>query len=255
MVKKDAVAVPSVVKESNQLPQCLKAIEEMAAQLRFLLEENGKLRQENSRVFELERENNQLREQIRQLQNQLQPGSRPVSNSPDMPPDNCNLSFSHESDPFHEQERLRSIVISGVRELQEPIMTKRLDHDYCCVMNVLSFLGVECYPTAIYRLGKPISRGARKIKVVLPSTIFRTLAVRRAPLLRSFPVRGVSLRESLPLAERIRRKGLRPRRNSGEASLMASLMAPPPQNPGGLPAYAESGHAVTERSEIHNALN
>ncbi|WKY06707.1 hypothetical protein Q1695_006691 [Nippostrongylus brasiliensis] len=226
MVKRDSAVVSSSVKEisyAGELPQCLKAIEEMAVQLRLLLQENNKLRQENARILDLERENAKLREQVDLLQNQLHSGNITVGNS-------CHADRSSsvppESDPFHEQKRLRSVVISGVMELRDHV--NRIDHDCRCVMKILAFLGVECYPTAIYRLGRPTPRYPRKIKVVLPSKFFRTLAVKRSPLLRSFPVRGVSLRESLPLSERIGRRELRTLRGSVETSQTCG--GPPIQN-------------------------
>lgn len=187
--------------QAMEVPQCVKTvIEEMAMQLGNLIKENSKLRQENARIPLLLRENTELREKISHLEGRLKtlPAHSLISAH--------NDHSEHESDPCHEFERLRSVVIGRIPESRDRVMKNRLDHDFFQVMNILSFLQIECYPRGIYRLGRPIPGGSRLLKVVLPSTYFQKLAVRRASWLRSYPVRGAFLRESLIRAELERRK-------------------------------------------------
>lgn len=149
-------------------------------------------------------ENVELRDRIAQLECQLKVHqvNKPVVTEIDR-------EFDHDSDQFHECERLRSIVITGIDESQAPVARHRLQHDFDCVMDVLSYLGIECFPTTLYCMGRPKRGSARLLKVILPSTYHQKLAVRRAPWLRSFSIRGIFLRESLTLAERVRRRELR----------------------------------------------
>lgn len=111
-----------------------------------------------------------------------------------------------EYDNFHECERQRSIVLSGVRELSSSNLADRVQHDFNCVVRILSYLGVESFPMSMYRLGKLVPGRNRLIKVVLPSTFHQRLTLKRAPHLRFFPVKGLFIRPSLTLAERKARK-------------------------------------------------
>ncbi|KAL6743823.1 hypothetical protein Aduo_016818 [Ancylostoma duodenale] len=58
-------------------------------------------------------------------------------------------------------------------------------------------------------MGRINSNRPRLLKVILPSSYFTTLTLRRAPKLRSFSVQGIFIRPSLPKSERDRLRGLR----------------------------------------------
>ena len=125
---------------------------------------------------------------------------------------------SHDPD-CHETERLRSVVIEGVPECRSPYMRDRLRYDYDSALNVLDYLGVECHPTSVYRLGKPGIRSNRRLlKVVLPSRTHQRIAVSRASRLHSFPGGWVRLRESLPRGELERRREVNLNRSRTQVS-------------------------------------
>ncbi|EYC30629.1 hypothetical protein Y032_0005g2760 [Ancylostoma ceylanicum] len=184
------------VNASTQVPKCVKNA------LNHLLEEVAKLRNEND---ELRKENSDLREKLRIAESKL---SEQSTESVDKnPPSACSASTD-----FHESERLRSIVISGVPELESPILRDKLQSDFDRVVSILTHLNIGCFPVAVYRLGKQSNR-PRLIKCVLPAQTFQRLAVKRAPLLRFFPEKGIFLRESLTDAERKRRRDERTHRS------------------------------------------
>ncbi|RCN33118.1 hypothetical protein ANCCAN_21061 [Ancylostoma caninum] len=175
------------VNASSQVPKCVKNA------LNHLLEEIAKLRNEND---DLRKENSDLREKLRIAESKL---SEQRSDSVEK----NSLSDHFGTSDFHESERLRSIVISGVPELESAFIRDKL--------HILAHLNVECFPVAVYRLGKQAHR-PRLIKVVLPSQKFQRMAVKRASLLRFFPEKGIFLRESLTDAERKRRRDERTHR-------------------------------------------
>ncbi|EYC27267.1 hypothetical protein Y032_0009g618 [Ancylostoma ceylanicum] len=177
------------VNASTQVPKCVKTA------LNHLLDELAKLRSEND---ELKKENSDLREKLRIAESKL---SEQITSSVEKTSPSANCASSD----FHESERLRSIVISGVPELESPIIRDQLQHDFDRVLSILTHLSVECFPVAVYRLGKKSHR-PRLIKVVFPAQTFQRSAVKRAPLLRFFPEKGIFLRESLTEAERKRRR-------------------------------------------------
>ncbi|KAK6061452.1 L27 domain protein, partial [Cooperia oncophora] len=61
----------------------------------------------------------------------------------------------------------------------------KLSYDYNSVLNVLCHLDVGCFPVAVYRLGSPMKGKNRLLKVIMPSSYYQRMAVRRAPRLRS----------------------------------------------------------------------
>lgn len=101
-----------------------------------------------------------------------------------------------------EFERRRSLVLAGVPEINSSPIRNRVQYDYNTVCHVLHFLDVECYPIAVYRLGKPHVGRNRLLKIVLPCSAYQKVAVKNAPRLRFYPGRGLYLRESLPLEVR-----------------------------------------------------
>ncbi|VDO21292.1 unnamed protein product [Heligmosomoides polygyrus] len=95
-------------------------------------------------------------------------------------------------------ERLRSVVISGIPELDSTDIESRVRYDFFSVGNVLFHIEVECLLVTVYRLGRPIIGNSRLLEVVLPSSRFQRLAVNCQ--------RGVYIRESLSQEERVRRR-------------------------------------------------
>lgn len=177
------------VNASSQVPKCVKNA------LNHLLEEVAKLRNEND---DLRKENSLLREKLRIAENKL--SEQGVNSVGKNPPSVQSVPID-----FYESERQRSIVISGVPELNSETVRGKLQYDFDSVLNILEHLNVECFPVAVYRLGKQSHR-PRLIKAVLPARTFQRLAVKRASLLRFFPEKGIFLRESLTEAERKRRR-------------------------------------------------
>lgn len=106
-----------------------------------------------------------------------------------------------------DSEHKRSIVLSNVVESSAASSLARNAHDFDCVFKILDFLGVECKPVAVYRMGRLQQNRPRLVKVVLPASRFQADAVRRTPRLRFFPFqKGIYLRPSLTREERESRR-------------------------------------------------
>lgn len=118
----------------------------------------------------------------------------------------------------------RSIVLSHVPESSSSKSSERLTYDFAYVVGLLDFLGIECTPTSVYRMGRIEQNKPRLIKVVLPASKFQRIAVRRAPRLRfSSAHKGVYLRPSLTWEERMRRR--EQRKATGEVGDGSSMRA------------------------------
>lgn len=140
----------------------------------------------------------------------------------------ANTLYANEQ----ELERARSIVVSGVVESTSLSCSERASHDLKFIHSILDHLNVECLPVSVYRLGKPDVNNSRLIKVVLPSSKFQQMAVRRAPRLRSFLRKGIYLRPSLTKEERDRlREARRAKFNSKAQNNVLSSMSISPDNP------------------------
>ncbi|VDL81974.1 unnamed protein product [Nippostrongylus brasiliensis] len=181
------------VTKSTAVPRCVKkALGLLSSQLTLLLEEKDKL------IRELRDENDSLRQTIATLESKISLSGSEQAND-------LITSASMNSSPSESDvERARSVIIGRLPELKNAPIRDRLGYDFENVCKILHFLGVDCYPTAVYRLGKPIEGGNRLIKVVLPCSKFRNIAVHRAKRLVFFQWKGVYLRPSLPLEERRR---------------------------------------------------
>uniref|UniRef100_A0A7I4Z5H6 PRE_C2HC domain-containing protein n=1 Tax=Haemonchus contortus TaxID=6289 RepID=A0A7I4Z5H6_HAECO len=101
-----------------------------------------------------------------------------------------------------EYERRKSVIIAGVAERPDSNLMIRLQHDTHCVSMILEFLGIECSPLSIYRLGNINKRSPRLLKVVLPARKFQVQLLRNASLLRFFHIKGVFIKASLTKEER-----------------------------------------------------
>ncbi|WKY04626.1 hypothetical protein Q1695_005550 [Nippostrongylus brasiliensis] len=113
-----------------------------------------------------------------------------------------------ECDAADRKERSRSIVIANVPESTLRLPSERVDDDFRRVRFILDFLDIECPITSVYRLGRYHTRRPRLIKVILPSSVFATLVVRRAPRLKFLRwQRRPFVRPSLPKEEREKLRG------------------------------------------------
>ncbi|EYC02055.1 hypothetical protein Y032_0102g3458 [Ancylostoma ceylanicum] len=174
---------------------------------RELIDENDRFRKENS---DLLNENTSLKSQIGNLRSEL---SR-IRNSPlEQLDEPKSASFC----VCEETERKRSIVIAGIAECEANLSSTKVIYDNNCVRRILDHLSIQCHPVAVYRMGRINSNRPRLLKVVLPSSYYSSLTLRRAPKLKSFSVRGIFIRPSLPKCERDRLRGLRLSRSSPHA--------------------------------------
>jgi hypothetical protein len=101
-------------------------------------------------------------------------------------------------DAIKEEERLRSIVVSGL-----PFNSPQLDQ--MALGDLLHTLGMQCTPCKIFRLGTPHQASSKPplLKVVLPSSSFKAIALSNLHSIRRFPCwKGVSIRPSETLANR-----------------------------------------------------
>ncbi|VDP17168.1 unnamed protein product [Heligmosomoides polygyrus] len=183
------------VNESAAVPACVKnAFNSLVVELTSLKRERDKLLEEN---------------QILRSRLGLRPGSSVHDTVADVPDDGQGSRSIRTTavQPTDERDlkRLQSIVINGIPELDSTDIESRVRYDFLSVRNILFHIGVECLPVTVYRLDRPIIGRSRLLKVVLPSSRFQCLADRLAPRLRSFPERGVHIRESLSQEERMRR--------------------------------------------------
>ncbi|KAL6742477.1 hypothetical protein ANCDUO_15803 [Ancylostoma duodenale] len=187
------------VNRTKGVPKCVKKVlTSFAEQLSSLSLAFDRVSSERDR---LALENQNLRNRLRQFEAES-------DRSPPKKLTNRSSSQPHASNDYHENERLRSIVISGIPEHSGRI-SNRMNYDFESVCNVLFHIGVECWPTNVYRLGKRDPGRNRAVTVILPSTRFQRVAVSKAHRLRTFSEKGIFLRASLPRAERERLKELR----------------------------------------------
>ena len=101
--------------------------------------------------------------------------SSPSATRAPFPPPGPLSSMSHQPAPppvlsAAEQERLRSLVVSGLPESPQTDSVARAQDDASTVARLLTFLGVECEASSVYRLGSPKDGTARLVKVVLPAS-------------------------------------------------------------------------------------
>lgn len=164
--------------ESTTVPDCVKNA------FTRIVEEFSLVRQERDKLLQ---ENLLLRRRLG-----ISPGA-PVSSvfdaapagNPDQfnPPPSQSPSIGREPDfhsPCQESERRRSIIISGIPELDSPSIASRVCYDFLSVRNVVFHLDIDCLPVSVYRLGRPMPGKTRLLKVVFPASYFQRLATKRA---------------------------------------------------------------------------
>lgn len=152
----------------------------------------------------LREENNLLRSQLNSSSSSEIPTKEPSSSSQSAVAHDAGRTF-----PKIDPDLSRSIVVSGVPEGQSSNSIDRAQHDLQCVYTLLNFLGVECLPCHVFRMGVRNSSRPRLLKIVLPNDRFQKEVVKRASRLRFFPHKGVYIRPSLTKEERIRRREAR----------------------------------------------
>lgn len=166
-----------------------------------MMEENRKLREENSLLkikidqLLLRSANNDNIENVDSSGCIAAVVSTPVAQSID----------SAKEDP----DLKRSIIVSGIPESRSNSAYERMNHDYNCVNTLLDFLGIECFPKTVYRMGRPDTRRPRILKVILPTSRFQRETLRRKSQLRFFTHKGVFIRPSLTKEVRERRRNER----------------------------------------------
>lgn len=177
--------------------------------IKELLEEN---REANKRIQELLEEINKLRKESASCQ---PVASQDLSNLNSSPVTASVLPKRPEAVPSVESntdpDLRRSIVVSHLPENREINSIDQLFWDLSSVTRILDFLGVACLPVSVYRMGRS---SPRLLKVVLPTSRFQEQVLRRASRLRFSPFKGVFIRKSLTLEERIRLRNERSNRRN-----------------------------------------
>lgn len=200
----------------SSLPQHLRSI------IALLLEDRKKLTAVLDRNHELTEENRFLRAENEALKksvvlSQSTIPSRPPSSSTPLPP-----SATSPPLPFEDVERSRCVVVAGLAESSAAVPSTRSIHDLTCIRQIMDFLGIECYPVSIFRMGRPNASYPRLLKILLPSSFFAQLMLRRAPQLKHSIFRGIYLRPSLPKHERDRLRAERLARHGAASSAFSS---------------------------------
>ncbi|KAK6025729.1 hypothetical protein OSTOST_08367, partial [Ostertagia ostertagi] len=159
-------------------------------------------------IANLVEDNNKLRSENAKLRNEMVNNKSLIDDSAK----NVSVVNSHSSSSESDIEKRRSINSGSAID--------RANYDFQCVNSVLNHLDIECVPCSVYRMGRSINDRPRLLKVVLPTSKFQQLAVKRAPRLRSFQTKGVYLRPSLSFEERmkIREARLAKKSSSRESS-------------------------------------
>ena len=201
----------------EQMPEYMKIIVDIMLETKEQLREISRMNRELAdEVKSLRVENDFLEEKVQDLSNPQQITTH-VSQD-------CSAESSPVSPPPEDSEMPCSVVISGIRESTAPSSFERVNHDYICVNSILDFLGVECFPRSLYRMGRPSSTHYRLLKVVLPCSRSQRELLKHAPRLRFFSEKGIYIRPSLPLQERIR---LREKRLKAKQVLVSQNCTPP----------------------------
>lgn len=162
-----------------------------------LVEEMKMVRLRNE---ELQKENSNLHSEIVALKSQL--SSKDSASAKSLDVASPNLSYD-------EIERKRSIVVSGAPESFAAVPSLRVVHDFGIVREMFDFLQIDSYPVSVFRMGRIIAGRPRLLKVVLPSSFYANLVIRRAPRLRTFSLKGIYVRPSLTKSERDRIRNAR----------------------------------------------
>ncbi|KAK6054851.1 hypothetical protein COOONC_07644 [Cooperia oncophora] len=175
-----------LIADDRSLPPHLKVSHRMKSELNDVLERNRQLMEENSQVKE---RNSELENEIVLLKSQIATLKQSLSTN------QMKLGIFLATMTYDDIERKRSECVS-------PIASVRVSYDLNCIRRINDFLGIDCQPICVYRMGRYISGKPRLLKVVFPSSFFSSLLLKRAPKLRFFSEKGIFVRRSLSLAER-----------------------------------------------------
>lgn len=197
-------ALQTLTSDAN-VPSYLKTI------IEFLLISKDKLdglSRENEKLYE---ELRLLREENTRLRSLANVTSSKCILSETSLPGSTNLQIctpsqvaytNHSHDCYERKEMERSIVIAGIPECRSSRAVDCINFDYDCVFKLISFLDVPVRPVAVYRMGRRVGGRPRLVKVVLPTSYFRDVIIKKSHLIRNSPFRGTFIRPSLPKSER-----------------------------------------------------
>ncbi|KAK6029920.1 endonuclease/exonuclease/phosphatase family protein, partial [Ostertagia ostertagi] len=182
----------------ESMPPYLKTIVD------YLLDAKEKIELLATENKELSAEIQKLRDENSTLRRSLSVASKPPPHIDLTNPTQVSEAVNHSSDSSccESKEFARSLVIIGVPESSDFLVSNRLSHDWNCIRVLFNYLQIECIPLSVYRMGRPSPHRPRLLKVVLPSTKFRDEALRRAHKLKYSQFKGTYIRPSLPKAER-----------------------------------------------------
>jgi hypothetical protein len=136
-------------------------------------------------------------------------------------PTTATSSPPENSNDAEEKERLRSVVISGVPEIDPSAKApQRRVANQQSVMEILDVLDIDVEPSCVYRMGVSSRHRPRLIKVVLPNSATQRLLLKKSKGLKNSPLNNIYIRPSLTRIQLDReynlRQELRERRGRGE---------------------------------------
>ncbi|KHJ87213.1 hypothetical protein OESDEN_13017 [Oesophagostomum dentatum] len=127
-----------MVERMSGMELLIKKNKELEDQLRAEMKENKRLREKINLLKSASRVTNGTLHSS--------PVSNPSSDSAKMP---AVSSFDFRN--CDEQERLRSVVLSGLKESQDLIALNRVNHDLENISKIFQFLNLECMAVTFYR--------------------------------------------------------------------------------------------------------
>ncbi|KAK6017188.1 endonuclease/exonuclease/phosphatase family protein, partial [Ostertagia ostertagi] len=206
----------------ESMPPYLKTIVD------YLLDAKEKIELLATENKELSAEIQKLRDENSTLRRSLSVASKPPPHIDLTNPTQVSEAVNHSSDSSccESKEFARSLVIIGVPESSDFLVSNRLSHDWNCIRVLFNYLQIECIPLSVYRMGRPSPHRPRLLKVVLPSTKFRDEALRRAHKLKYSQFKGTYIRPSLPKAEREKLRALKQQARENSNKPGKSVNAP-----------------------------
>lgn len=116
----------------------------------------------NKRCIELMEDNKRLREENLALMRRI---DSLLTASPSSVPIVSSLNSSSVPHPVSSSDSdSDSVVIIGVPEHHSANSIDSVQNDFYCVNQLLAFLGLECLPTTVYRMGRSIPNKNRLLK-------------------------------------------------------------------------------------------
>ncbi|PIC30368.1 hypothetical protein B9Z55_021629 [Caenorhabditis nigoni] len=116
-------------------------------------------------------------------------------------------------DVAEKKERLRSVVMLNVPELNSHFELEKNKCDLISVNLIIQYLNIGVQPMAVYRLGRQRQDGRpRLLKVVMPNSMSQRELLNRAPKLKTFNTNGhppVYVRKSMSREELVEFRAMR----------------------------------------------